>query len=268
MRRWLTWIAIGVGGCVPSDDPPDSARCAQEGAVLTCAHQTTEVLARAVHWQVPLGDLPPGGWPAVILFHASFVPASLCWTGTAGDVLGSYEQTATIAHLLDAGFAVITPQAGAAGHWDTNVPTYALAWELAPDHTFVLALLAAIEDGAFGAFDAGRLYATGISSGGYMTSRMAVSYPGRFRALAVCSGSYATCAGPLCAVPDLPDDHPPTLFVHGALDVVVPVYTMQRYHDALVAQGTATWPLIAPASGHRWLPQAVDGVPAWFAAHP
>ena len=75
---------------------------------------------------------------------------------------------------------------------------------------------------AFGPINTTRLYAMGISSGGFMTSRMAVSYPGKFRALADHSGSYATCSD-TCTVPTpLPSNHPPTLFLHGDTDAIVP----------------------------------------------
>jgi len=115
-------------------------------------------------------------------------------------------------------------------------------------------------DGMFGYLDYKRKFATGISSGGYMTSRMAVSYAGsfifsflffkkkknshfnslllnillgEFLSLAVAAGSYATCAGPLCVVPNLPLNHPPTLFLHGGLDPIVPQFTMETYADKL-----------------------------------
>ena len=89
-------------------------------------------------------------------------------------------------------------------------------------------------NGLFGHLNYKRKYATGISSGGYMTSRMAVSYGGEFRSLVVAAGSYATCAGPICIVPRLPNDHPPTLHLHGGSDLIVPPFTMEMYYDALV----------------------------------
>ena len=94
-----------------------------------------------------------------------------------------------------------------------------------------------LDAGTFGPVDPRRMYATGISSGGYMSSRMADAYPGRFRALAIQSASYAWCSGPACTIPTLPEDHPPTLFLHGALDLTVPLYTMDLYHDELVDEG-------------------------------
>lgn len=146
--------------------------------------------------------------------------------------------------------------------WQTNLPPCSVAWDACADARLVDALLAAIDDGAFGLVDG--LYAMGISSGGYMTSRMAVSYPGRFRALAVHSASYATCGGDLCAIPALPVDHAPTLVLHGALDDVAPLEAARDYHAALVAAGVDARMVVADGEGHEWVPPAVDEVPAWF----
>ena len=129
-------------------------------------------------------------------------------------------------------------------------------------------LLAGLGQGSFGPIDATRLYAMGISSGGFMTSRMAVSYAGRFRALADHSGSYATCSN-LCSVPTpLPSDHPPTLFLHGDQDTVVPMTSVQPYHDALNAEGPETDLVTDADAGHPWLAGGVQAIPAWFDGHP
>lgn len=101
-----------------------------------------------------------------------------------------------------------------------------------------------------------------------MTSRMAVSYAGRFRALAIESGSYASCLGPLCVVPSvLPADHPPTLFLHGGADTTVPIATAQDYYRKLQAQGIEAKFVEAPAASHQWLDTAPEDVTNWFLAH-
>lgn len=101
-----------------------------------------------------------------------------------------------------------------------------------------------------------------------MTSRMAVSYPGKFRALAVAAGSYATCGGPLCVVPELDVGHPPTLFLLGGQDPAVPQSTVTVYHDALLAAGIATRLVVDPQVGHAWIPASPDEIDVWFAEHP
>jgi predicted esterase len=141
-------------------------------------------------------------------------------------------------------------------------------WGVAPDSAMMTELLEAIGEGKAGALDPARLYATGISSGGYMTSRMAVSYAGKFRALAVHSASYATCAGSLCSVPELPADHPPTLLVHGEKDSIVPISSMRAYEEKLQGQGLKVETEISAEGGHEWLEASVTRIPAWFDAHP
>jgi dienelactone hydrolase len=242
---------------------------------VTCAHETTMLATiastpdRAVHYQVPLGAPPAAGFPVVVAFQGTSLPSELTWSGHATDAYGLYYQALVVARLLDAGYAVITPDVAGGGttYWDTNVPPYATAWESSPDHQLMLHLFAAIEAGDFGPLDESALYAMGFSSGGYMTSRMAVSYPGRFRALAIASGSYATCGGVLCVVPStLPADHPPTLFLHGMLDTLVPIATMMQYEAQLHDQGVATRVVTEAAAGHQWIAAAPDEVPSWFSS--
>ncbi|HNB95792.1 MAG TPA: hypothetical protein PLX07_12505, partial [Microthrixaceae bacterium] len=84
------------------------------------------------------------------------------------------------------------------------------------------------------------------------------------KALAIQSASYATCAGPLCSIGPIPADHPPTLFLHGNLDPVVPVGTMWAYAGALNAAGRPTRVVVDPLSLHRWIPQAPGEVVNWF----
>lgn len=271
-----------VAGDPPGEDGPvaeaqGGPRCASDPQRLACAHHTATlrtgalgVTPREVHWQTPTGEPPAAGWPVALLFQGSLYSAETFWEGTPDGPFGLWSQVHTTAALLDAGYAVVTPEAHAdgGGWWDTNVLPWSLAWEGAPDDHFVRDLLDALAAGDFGPLDADRLYAAGVSSGGYMTSRMAVSYPGRFRALAVCAASYATCGGPLCVVPALPADHPPTRFLHGALDPVVPIATMWAYHDALEDQGTPVDAVVDQDTGHAWIPAAPEAVVGWFEAWP
>ena len=98
-----------------------------------------------------------------------------------------------------------------------------------------------------------------------MTSRMAVSYPGVFKALAINSASYATCLGILCIVPkDLPADHPPTLFIHGNLDVVVPLFTMKAYYNQLKEQGIETEQIVVRGKGHQPMKVSPKAIVSWF----
>lgn len=257
--------------------PKVEPSCVELEDSVQCPHKTYrldpalfEIEEREVHWQLPQGEPPEAGWPAVIFFQGSLFSSEYSWSGKQGDAFGAYHQARTIQALLDGGFAVIAPEAKFNGstYWDTNILPWAYSWTTAPDHRLMLAIFELIDTGEFGELDGGRLYAAGISSGGYMTSRMAVAYPGRFRALAIHSGSYATCAGYTCLVPDdLPEDHPPTLFLHGELDAIVPLYTMRSYVDELDEQALVHDAVLDPSVGHEWIPAAPEAIFDWFSTH-
>lgn len=252
-----------------------ASRCTASAAEVSCSYEEATIpgqagLPRNVVWQVPLGTPPAEGWPVVILFQGSFVGPLKMFGGQPADAFGRYWLALTVKGLLDAGYAVLAPAAHVDGatYWDTNIPPWSTSWTSAPDHALMLSLFDAIAAGQFGPLDSARMYATGISSGGYMTSRMAVSYPGRFKALAIHSASYATCSA-ICIVPEtLPSDHPPTLFLHGEADLAVPISTMKAYDARLVAAGKETRVVVDPEAGHEWLAAGAPEVLAWFDAHP
>lgn len=278
-------LASGCG-LPPGDDADIQSRqapllrapCTETASSVFCSYERRDLavdgvglVKRRVYYQQPQGTPPPGGWPVVLLFQGSFFSAELCFQGVKGEPFGAYYQGLTVKQLMEAGFAVIAPQTHLVGttFWDTNIPPFSLAWGLAPDHAFMRAIFAAIEAGELGPLDPQRLYAAGISSGGYMTSRMAVSYPGRFKALAIVAASYATCpVGPLCIVPPLPKDHPPTLFLHGLLDPLVPVWTMQAYQGRLAAEGYKTQAIVRDLATHEWFAESPKAVVDWFLAAP
>ena len=264
-------------GSDPQESSPLSSRCEAGEGSIRCEHETERLLTgltglvpREVHWQVPLGEPPPEGWPAVILFQGSMFSAELFWLVLDFDIFGYYNQGMLTKTLLDRGFAVITPEAHAGGAtaWDTNIPPMSIYWDLAEDHQFMLDIFDAIGAGTFGDLDTGRLYASGISSGGYMTSRMDLEYREHFAALAIHSASYATCAGPVCIIPgDLSAEHLPTLFLHGSDDNIVPISTAERYVEALVALGIETDVVVQQGAGHAWIDAAPEAITAWFEAH-
>ncbi len=257
-------IAGGDGGSV----------CHASGTTITCDHQATMLsdgtAMRQITYAVPLGTPPSGGWPAVVYFQGSFVPGHEAFQASTSDAFGMYQLTLTIAALLDRGYVVVAPDAQSNGstYWQTNIPPYATSWSGCADDVLMRALLASLGKGTFGPVATSRLYAMGISSGGFMTSRMAVSYAGTFRALADHSGSYATCSD-VCVVPTpLPANHPPTLFLHGDTDAVVPSSSIQPYLSDLQSEGFSTQLVTDPSAGHQWLSEAVTAIPDWFDAHP
>jgi len=265
------------GGAAIADPPgdggastPPGSRCRVTSLSVRCDHHVTPLTAgpatRDVYWQTPATTAPPQGYPIVVLFQGSFGGPAITFAELTPDApFGGFHQGRLQAMLLDRGFTIVAPEAAAGIAWQTNS---GLPYETTTDRAVIDALLAALRAGAYGPADPTRLYATGISSGGYMTSRMAVSHGGVFRALAVQSASYATCAGAVCLVPSaLPIDHPPTLLLHGGADLTVPAETGERYHAALVASGvTARW-VLDPPVGHAWLASSPAEITAWFEAH-
>ena len=279
----LFGIVLLISACGPSSDaelPPaksgqdlTTSRCQIYPSDVVCTKHELSLSAllirRKVTYEVPIGTPPAKGWPTVLYFQGSFFPGSRAFAAGLADVAGQYNLTLTVKALLDAGYAVLAPDAllDGASFWQTNVPPWSLLWTTSSDHALMLSIFQAIEAGKFGALDPSRLYAMGISSGGFMTSRMAVSYRGRFRALAVHSASYATCSA-LCLVPGLPADHPPTLFLHGNLDLIVTRPIMEQYRSALLRDGRSVKAVINPTAGHEWLPEGPQAITGWFNAHP
>ena len=241
---------------------------------ITCRYQTVTLhfgvggaLWRDVHYMTADGEPPSSGAPLAILFQGSFFSAERMWSAHRGDSFGGYHQTELVRSLLEAGFVVLAPETMLDGgtFWQTNVVPYAQEWNLAADHELMLAIFAAIDAGTFGPIDATKFHAAGISSGGYMTSRMAIAYPGQFKALAIQSASYATCSGFLCDVPDdLPADHPPVLFLHGEADDIVPVDTMRDYDHKLKAIGASARVVTKADVGHEWLDITAIEIERWF----
>jgi pimeloyl-ACP methyl ester carboxylesterase len=250
-------------------DVDGGARCTVTTDLVHCSFNRTAFtggVTRDVYWQTPSSPAPAGGYPVVLLYQGSFFGPSNSW----GDVpssqpFGGYYQAKLQATLLAHGFTVIAPSAASGLAWQTNLT---LDWNTTEDKPFIDALLAAIGRGDFGPADPTHFFATGISSGGYMTSRMALSYQGVFRALAIESASWATCGGALCVLPStLPPMHPPTLFLHGRLDLTVPLVTAQAYESWLTTGGISTDLIIDDTAGHQWLSVAPERVTQWFETH-
>ncbi len=246
----------------------EASRCQTTGWLLkttSCTYKKTQTMSRPgiyrdVKYQVPEGTPPAGGWPVVVMYQGSFFPVE--FSRTQGLPFGGYYEVKVIEKLLNNGFAVIAPDAGIDFFWETNLP---VIYELTADYLYLNRLFQEIAAGKFGPINPNKKFATGISSGGYNSSRMAVSYQGQFKALVVQSGSYATCSGPICIVPStLPSNHPPTYFIHGFVDLVVPWWSMDLYYDKLLKQGIPTGRYTEALAGHEWVPASADKVYAWF----
>jgi hypothetical protein len=187
----------------------------------------------------------------------------------------------TASELLAKGYAIIAPTASQAYQdaWMTNVAPWVKdppsKYNSSGDGQLLEAIMTGFDSGAFGVGCCNKadMHAIGFSSGAYMTSRMAFLYPGAFRSLSIQSGSYYYCGGSFCPFPARADDpylrvHPPTLFLHGAADQIVPPATSLEYEHNLVSN----WSRHAvrytePGKGHQWIDSAPTRIPAWIASH-
>lgn len=245
-----------LSGCVVDEGFTDK---------IECPYQTLRVkgplFTRTVKYGIPQGPAPKDGWPTVVIYQGSFFPVE--FSRRSFLPFGGYNEILLIKNLMDHGFAVIAPPATEKIAWMTNI--VGIDYDSSEDFYFVSEMLQRMSAGDFGQLDMSKLFATGISSGGYHTSRMAVSFPGVFKALAIESASYATCGGPLCFVPEsLPVDHPPTFFLHGGLDGVVPVNTMFSYRARLKEAGIPTKVKVDKFATHQWLDEAPEMITKWF----
>lgn len=241
-------------------------------AKISCSYQSltlasSNITSRETIYQLPLGTPPAEGWPVALIYQGTAFPVE--FTRNSNAPFGGFYETKTIKTLLDNGYAVLAPRAPIDLAWLTNSAGPLTVYEITTDYVFLNNVLDAIKQGDFGPLNAQRQYATGISSGGYNTSRMAVSFEGEFKALAIQSGSYATCLGPVCVMPlQIPEDHPPTLFLQGFLDLIVPWWSMDLYYDRLMYEGVTTEVHTNLLAGHEWFPESAGLILDWFNSHP
>jgi hypothetical protein len=267
--------------------------CANNARTHSFVHSGSNK-TRTVFWQVPEGTPPAGGWP-VVFFYSGWDPRVGFLGIVAPPPLNPFTlptSTDNNAGLLPQMFhellddpqgtgkkyAVIaaTPQFRIllGRYWDTNeAGNYANQ----QDFAFFPDLFGEIKSGSYGPasqFNMSKRFAFGISSGGYNSSRMAVTFnqaPGdlnTWKTLGILSASYATCRGATCLVPDLPGNHPSVKFWHGINDSVNPIWTAELYRDELEADGKTT-AFQDHMSGHDFDASELGstGVKAWFDQH-
>ncbi|MDX1506118.1 MAG: hypothetical protein R3221_10405 [Spongiibacter sp.] len=266
-------------------------RCADKGqGDWACSHNSKVhyywcngyLVGRAVRWQIPEGTPPPGGWPVAFYYAGTqYNTSSHAFARDADEVLGLVYETRMIHELLDdpmasgKQYAVFVPDppatSGYMQYWHTNV---VYPYSASCDYDFFNDFFDDIENNQYGSsslYNMDQRYAYGLSSGGYNTSRMAVTFNSGsmadvWQSLAVIAASYATCAGWQCTVPNaLPANHPPTKFWHGSQDSVVPISTMREYYDELVEDGFTTEKLEG-VYDHELTSDVIGsfGVKAWF----
>jgi predicted peptidase len=130
--------------------------------------------------------------------------------------------------------------------------------------TSKLELLAALLDQIESSYavDTDRIYATGLSMGGYGTWALAIAHPDRFAAIApICGGGNPS---KVCAIRDVP-----VWCFHGDEDEVVPLEQSQVMVDALKACGSNVRFTIYPHTDHDSWTQTYANplLYAWFLEH-
>lgn len=69
-------------------------------------------------------------------------------------------------------------------------------------------------------------------------------------------------------MPALPKDHSPTLFLAGAGDPSVPLWTVPAYSARLLAEGHKTQLIVRGPASPEWIPEAPSAVIEWFRTSP
>lgn len=291
-RGWMTSLLVpllalaGIGAAPPAE----AARCAPDGSGnWSCSHQkryhyyfcNLVPVPRTVRWQVPEGTPPAGGWPVVFYYAGTqLTDFAHAFDRDAGESFGLEYEPRIMHELLDnpngggRKYAVFVADPPASGgfiqFWHTNL---VVPYSASCDYDFLPDLFSKIKGGTYGPasqFNMNRRYAFGISSGGYNTSRMAVTFnsgsnANTWKALGIFAASYASCAAALCTVPSLPANHPPTKFWHGQSDLLAPISAMYTYYNKLVQGGFNVQKLEYP-DGHEFTQDSLGptGVKAWF----
>lgn len=122
--------------------------------------------------------------------------------------------------------------------------------------------------------DSERIYVTGISIGGFMTSRLAEHYGQNINAIAVNSGGNADniylSPNNLCYIEynfdetPIKDDHPRTLLIHGINDSIIPYETSVAYYSSLRKSGTGVKLILEKGGEHNWYAKYNDLILEWF----
>ncbi len=295
-RRHMTFAAFGIFivSLFFTASPADAARCsADANGNWSCSYQERDNLyicgifpyPRHVRWQVPEGTPPAGGWPVAFFYNGTTSTGTNPFQGNVTDEFGQVFSPQILHELLDdpngtgKKYAVFAPEPPASAvllqFWHTNS---VFPYSASCDASFLPDIFNEITGGSYGSasqYNMSKRYAYGISSGGYNTSRMAVTFNSgsangnTWKALAIISASYATCTGPACTyIPTLPSNHPPTKFWHGTGDYTVPLITAELYHNALISAGK-TSVMHIHNGGHELnaTQLGASGVKAWFDAY-
>jgi predicted peptidase len=194
------------------------------------------------------GDDPQKKWPLILFLHGSGE------RGSNPRVLTKQGLPKLLERGDDFPFLIVSPQCPLEKWW----------W---PRTRVLSAFLDHIESAY--AVDTERIYATGLSMGGFGTWALAYRYPDRLAAIAPVAGGYydGTPALPedICVLKDLP-----IWAFHGAKDTTVKPSESERVVEALRACGSDVRFTLYPEAGHAesWeLAYADPEVYSWLLQH-
>jgi polyhydroxybutyrate depolymerase len=250
-----------VGDWRAGDYPPDFVDGGSYLTITGVPGQMNNTRQYAVH--VPAGYQADTPVPALFCIHGLGQTASLfCLdTGVAWPDKGDKE-----------GFVVIMPN-GYQNSWNGGTCCGAAASNGLDDVALVRAIFA--EVGKHVNIDLGRVYATGLSNGAYLSYRLACQASDLFVAIAPSAGAVGTAAigGGTQTTSDLatcaPTHAVSVLDIHGTSDPLIPYSTQKpslAYFQAKDGCSTATGAAAAPGSGGDTTCVAFTGCPTCPAA--
>ncbi|MGE5181380.1 MAG: alpha/beta hydrolase family esterase [Acidobacteriota bacterium] len=223
-------------GALPAAPPdaPGSGAGATDGAAV--AHCTGKPL-------VPHDDvwtIQSGGLPRVVNVHvpASYDPANpmplvMNFHGFTSDAIQEAVLSQMTAKADAAGFVVIYPYGtGAPLSWDAGACCGQAVQNHVDDIGFVKDVIATAEDRL--CIDDARIYATGMSNGGFLSHRIGCELADRIAAIAPVAGvnGMATCN---------PSRPMPVIHFHGTADPLVPYTGSTSLGFISVADSFAAW---------------------------
>jgi len=184
----------------------------------------------------------------------------------------SYQQSLFVEKALESGFFVIAPSSGRPMRPGPHAWSSFIAdTNESEDLQLFQSLFNWLEE-KNSMLDLDNVYCAGFSSGGFMTSRLAKTFPTYFSGVLIHSGTDAdsisfTETGPQfdCESPqNYPTNHPPTLIVHGEKDALVPYECGFHLYTELKRNNITVSLLTDPNNGHIWLSSFSDEMISWF----
>lgn len=226
-----------------------------------------------VYLVLPRGKSPEKGWPVVVLLHGRGQTAG-AWFGEG--LLSRGDQKLFPPLALKSGMVVIAPEARepfgkGIRQWDF----FHRNLQNSPDLTFFRDLFQWMEKNTKITFDISRVHGVGISSGGFMASRLALAFPDKWASLIVIAAGNADSFPQIPSFPldskalgsEISTQHPPTLIIHGAGDRIVPFVYGERYFQDLKQAGIKTEMLVIPEGGHQWPTQFHENMIKWLSSN-